>query len=148
MKTIKTILVPIDLSDSSVLVLESAVSLASQLNSKLIVIHAVPMTAIAMPIEGQAVYNEEMIEEVLDESRKSLSEFLQNNADPKLDIAEHVVLGEPTIEINTFAEKNGCDLIIMGTHGRTGLKHLLMGSVAEHVLRHSNIPVMSVPYKD
>jgi nucleotide-binding universal stress UspA family protein len=148
MKTINTILVPIDLSDSSALVLESAIKISLQLNSKLMVMHAVPMTAIAMPIEGQAVYNEEMIEEVLDESKKLLKEFLDQNTDSKLDLTQHVVLGEPTIEINLFAEKNACDLIVMGTHGRTGLKHLLMGSVAEHVLRHSTVPVMSIPYRD
>lgn len=55
--------------------------------------------------------------------------------------------GFPKIEIINTAKEWGADLIVMGTHGRTGLLHLLMGSVAEYVIKHSAIPVMVVPLK-
>jgi nucleotide-binding universal stress UspA family protein len=52
--------------------------------------------------------------------------------------------GEPYAEILRVAEDDGCDLIVMGTHGRTGLRRLLMGSVAEQVLRQASCPVLTV----
>ena len=56
--------------------------------------------------------------------------------------------GRPTEDIIKTAESWNADLIVMGTHGRTGLLHLLLGSIAEHVLRHSKIPVLVVPSKN
>jgi nucleotide-binding universal stress UspA family protein len=55
--------------------------------------------------------------------------------------------GLPTKDIIKTAEIWEADLIVMGTHGRTGLMHLLVGSVAEHIIRHSKIPVMVIPSK-
>jgi len=55
--------------------------------------------------------------------------------------------GHPTEDIIKTAETWEADLIVLGTHGRTGLRHLLMGSIAEHIVRHSKIPVMIVPSK-
>ncbi len=56
--------------------------------------------------------------------------------------------GRPIDEIHLTAHTWDANLIVMGTHGRTGLKHLLMGSVAQHVVRHSKVPVMIVPSND
>jgi nucleotide-binding universal stress UspA family protein len=53
--------------------------------------------------------------------------------------------GSPHEEILNTIQSWDADLLVIGTHGRTGLKHLLMGSVAEHIIRHSSIPVMVVP---
>ena len=55
--------------------------------------------------------------------------------------------GHPTEDIIKTAETWGADLLVVGTHGRTGLVHMLMGSVAEYLVRHSKIPVMVVPLK-
>lgn len=60
------------------------------------------------------------------------------------EVARFVVEGEPAPEIIRMAEDQGCDLIVMGTHGRKGLGRLLMGSVAEQVVRRSGCPVMVV----
>lgn len=54
--------------------------------------------------------------------------------------------GSPRMEIISASEKWGADLIVMGTHGHTGITHLLMGSVAEYIVRHSKVPVMVVPF--
>ena len=55
-----------------------------------------------------------------------------------------VVRGDPDDAIVEYAREHGADLIVMGSHGHTGLRHLLMGSVAEHVLRHAPCPVLIV----
>lgn len=59
-----------------------------------------------------------------------------------------VRLGSPVEEINKLAQEEGADVIFMGTHGRTGLKHLLVGSVAERIVRTSNIPVLTIRHPD
>jgi len=63
------------------------------------------------------------------------------------DIHEFTPEGDPREEIITVANEWGANLIVVGTHGRTGLTHLLMGSTAEYVVRHSKVPVLVVPMK-
>jgi nucleotide-binding universal stress UspA family protein len=59
-------------------------------------------------------------------------------------VAHHLVRGDPAAEIVRLARKAKCDLIVMGSHGRTGLQRLLMGSVAEEVARNAHCPVLTV----
>ena len=61
-----------------------------------------------------------------------------------LDIAAEIVIGHPSEDIIEYAAKNKIDLIIMATHGRTGLAHVILGSVAERVVQHSPVPVVMV----
>jgi len=53
--------------------------------------------------------------------------------------------GHPALEICKYADENKCDLIVLSTHGRTGLKHLFIGSTAEQVVRHADCPVLTLP---
>jgi nucleotide-binding universal stress UspA family protein len=62
-------------------------------------------------------------------------------------VSTHIVIGRPDVEIVRFAEEHGADLIVMGTHGYGGVKRLLLGSVADHVMRQANCPVLVVPAK-
>jgi nucleotide-binding universal stress UspA family protein len=64
--------------------------------------------------------------------------------DPRIRVERKLLLGDAAHEIVELARKSKCDLIVMGTHGRTGLGRLLMGSVAEIVLRKSQCPVLTV----
>ncbi len=61
-------------------------------------------------------------------------------------VTEMVVSGHPATVTCKVAEEENCDAIVMATHGRTGLKHLLVGSVTENVVRHSKIPVLTMPF--
>ncbi|WP_418285335.1 universal stress protein [Halorubrum sp. DTA46] len=65
-------------------------------------------------------------------------------ADAAVDVETAVVDGSPSREIIRYAENNGCDLVVMGTHGRGGIDRLLLGSVAEKVVRGASIPVLTV----
>jgi len=67
--------------------------------------------------------------------------------DPALTVSYQLLEGDAAKEIVKFAQQMGADLIVMGTHGRTGLMHLLMGSVAEEVVRHATCPVLTVRAK-
>ena len=82
-----------------------------------------------------------MIEEQIS---KKLDEFVKNNASSKINITTGIYEGIPHVEIIRSADENKADIIVMGTHGRTGLSHVLLGSVAERVIRTSSIPVLSI----
>ncbi|TKX83377.1 universal stress protein, partial [Halorubrum sp. SS5] len=69
-------------------------------------------------------------------------------ADRDVDVETAVVEGSPSREIITHAEEAGCDLVVMGTHGRGGIDRLLLGSVAEKVVRGSSVPVLTVRIGD
>ena len=77
------------------------------------------------------------------------SSLLQNLVDDlraqNLDVKSHLVWGNPNREILDKAQSEKVDLIVMGTHGRTGLPHVIMGSVAEKTIRLSPVPVLTVP---
>lgn len=96
----------------------------------------------------------------MESSWEGIDEMLRGDAEAALatvhDIATahdvpvetHVLEGSPQREIVRYAEEEGCDLVVMGTHGRGGIDRLLLGSVAEKVVRASNVPVMTVRVGD
>ena len=138
----KTILHPTDFSAPSEYAFRLAASLARDHGAHLVILHVVPPPLglgpeMAAPPIPPGVYQEQFWEEFrrLTASDPRLREvFLQTE----------VVEGEPSREILRVAREHGCDLIVMGTHGRTGLARLLMGSVAEAVLRRAPCPVLTV----
>mgnify|MGYP000150352061 FL=1 len=68
--------------------------------------------------------------------------------EPTVPVQTAVVEGKPSREIVRYAEANDCDLVVMGTHGRGGIDRLLLGSVAEGVIRASSVPVTTVPVEN
>jgi len=74
----------------------------------------------------------------------TLAEFVARNIDPELRLTQVVRSGHAAEEITRFSQEENVDLIVMATHGRTGVKHALLGSVAEKVVRRSPVPVMTV----
>ncbi|MEX2523678.1 MAG: universal stress protein [Gammaproteobacteria bacterium] len=143
----KRILVPIDFSDASIAAFVNALDLAGALDAEIRVIH---IHQLQVPYVGDGgFYVPEMDEdEALEERRKELEEFVKKHANgSSLTINQEVRLGDPETEINEMADEFQVDLVVMGTHGRSGLSHLLMGSVTENVLRHTNVPVMVVRQK-
>jgi nucleotide-binding universal stress UspA family protein len=84
-------------------------------------------------------------EDLVELGKKESARFVAEHfADSKFAIHQAVVLGRPFIEIVRYARDNNVDLIILGTHGRSGLKHALLGSVAERVVRKAPCPVMTI----
>jgi nucleotide-binding universal stress UspA family protein len=83
-------------------------------------------------------------QKALEEAERSLARFVEQNVSPDTRIRQIVRLGNPSAEICRFVAEEHVDLVVMATHGRTGLKHVLMGSVAEKVVRMSTAPVLTV----
>lgn len=141
MSAIEKILVPIDFSDCSRDALIYALSLAESLGASLEALHVVappPYVPLDMALWGKV--HDEYSARVAGE----VESFVQKHtAASKLSVTTRVESGVAHDAIVTAAE--GADLVVMGTHGRTGLPHLLLGSVAERVVRTSPKPVLTVP---
>jgi nucleotide-binding universal stress UspA family protein len=78
---------------------------------------------------------------------RRLEDFIERHVGKDRKVIPAVRVGQPEQEILRFAEDEGVDLIVMATHGWTGLQHLLLGSVAEKIVRHARVPVLTVKPK-
>jgi nucleotide-binding universal stress UspA family protein len=139
MLSLHTILLPTDFSPNAEYALRMASSLARDYGARLILLH------VSMPPSGPI----DVLPPGPDLPAESQEALLGKLPWPELPDAgvrvEHrVAEGEPADEILRLARKVSCDLIVMGTHGRTGLARLLHGSVAEEVLRKAPCPVLAV----
>lgn len=138
---IKTILVPTDFSERSNAAIETALLMAKQVGAKIIFLHSLewsdhPDEMTPMADEGYAFMK--------DWANAFLTDLVHQAGREGLEASAEVVDGVPFLEIIQSAEKHAADLIIMGTHGRTGLQHLMLGSQAERVLRRASCPVMTI----
>lgn len=141
MLTIESILHPTDFSQPSDYAFRLAHSLARDHGSRLIVLHVVATLGPELATFGEATT------ELEPESyqRKLWAELRQvQPKDPAVRVEHRLAEGDPAKEIVRAAVEAGCGLIVMATHGRSGLQRLLMGSVAEEVLRHAPCPVLTV----
>ncbi len=148
MITFKLILCPIDFSDTSAHALETAIELATQLNAKIHLVHVYQYPAFSMPEADLATPIDLSLQDDYVERLKQQLEDLRNKySDSSISVGSTLAEGVPYVEIVETAKEINADLIIIGTHGRTGLSHMLLGSVAERVVRSSLVPVLSVPDK-
>jgi nucleotide-binding universal stress UspA family protein len=132
----KRILVPIDFSDCSIEALRYAMRLAEPLRARLIVLHVVEV------ILHYAAAVDILLEEQLDATRRRLSQLLE---ELRLGNARAIVqVGIPYRVIVETAGRLDAELIVMGTHGRSGVSRFLAGSVAERVVRMAKCPVLTV----
>jgi nucleotide-binding universal stress UspA family protein len=133
----KKILFPTDFSTLSDAALQYATTLARDMGAKLVIVHIE---------EPPAAYGAgEMYYGIPDPDTAALTKMLDavRPADAAVPFDHRLVTGEPATEIVELAKEEGVDLIVMGTHGRTGLGRLLMGSVAESVVRRAPCPVFT-----
>jgi nucleotide-binding universal stress UspA family protein len=142
MLKLETILYPTDFSKPSEYAFELAAALARDHGARLVILHVLPPTIIygeLVPVPPTPP------DDYLPKMWEAFHRL--EAADPRareLRVEARVVEGAPADAIREIAEEVGASLIVMGTHGRTGLSRLLMGSVAEEVLRKAACPVMTV----
>jgi nucleotide-binding universal stress UspA family protein len=144
MKNIDKILLAIDFSDSSMHACEYAVTLATKFNSQLIVLHV-----INEPVDLRGFYvphiSFERLEQEIEAGAMKMMEKFASTALSSFSRYETcIVSGIPYDEIIKKAEDENASLIVLGTHGRTGIDHLLFGSTAERVVRTAKCPVLTI----
>ena len=143
MNKYRRLLCPVDFSDISKDAFQIAIDLAVLFKADLHVMHVFQMPASTIP-EGIYDIPDDAEDKVKNHFSKKLDEFIKNHSTPEINITTGSYEGFPHVEIIKYANETNADMIVMGTHGRTGLSHVLLGSVTERVIRTSDIPVLTV----
>jgi len=148
MTKFSTILAAIDFSDSSDNAFQMALSMAKSFSARLLVLHV-----INEPVDLRGFYVphisfEKLEEEIEEGAQKMMESFCRQNIHDFKDFECLIIAGLPYEQIIAQAEEKSADLIVIGTHGRAGLDHVLFGSTAEKVVRKSKVPVLTVRLED
>ncbi|BDG10722.1 universal stress protein [Anaeromyxobacter paludicola] len=140
----KKVLCPVDFSEPARGAMASAVQIARHLDADLVLFHAYQLPGYTLP-EGSVVASPRMLQELSDRAEAHLAEWkalAEAQGAPR--VATEKGIGEPALQIVHAARELGCDAIVLGTHGRTGLAHAILGSTAEQVVRRAACPVVTV----
>ena len=148
---VKTILVPTDFSETANKALSTATSLAKQFGARVVILHAyhaeIPMV---VTMDAPYALPPGFYEELSAEAQRRVDKLAKEVKERDGVEVEGMAVAQPAASaIVDQAESMSADMIVMGTHGHTGIKHLLLGSVAERVVRTATCPVLTVnPPKD
>jgi nucleotide-binding universal stress UspA family protein len=137
----KKILCPVDFSDTSMNAANNAINFSMEIKAEITFIHVIDIQALQNigDLSGGGINDMSL----LIEEEKPVLKKLKDECDKKsVKVKTILTHGEPVSVILETIKEDGHDLIIMGTHGKTGLTRLVMGSIAENVLRKSDIPVL------
>ncbi len=146
MISLKNMLCPIDHSDCSKEALKYAVSLAMKDDAKLYLLHVIDIRSFndSLIAMSQQIPDEETLEQL----RVKLLDCIPEKIREDMNIEAIVVQGIPFAEIISTAREKEIDMIVIGSHGRTGISHMMLGSVSEKVVRKAPCPVLTVRQTD
>ena len=141
----KKIIWPTDFSEPALEALKAAVELAEKFSSVLYVVHVLPVLPVIAGPTGPTGFNVSLYQEELEKSsKKSIEDILNKNVPKKIKSVSVIKKGDAAHEITGVADEEKADLIVIATHGETGWRHFVFGSVAEKVVRLSPIPVLTI----
>jgi universal stress protein A len=145
----RRILVPVDYSENSKASVHAAVALARELGGSLDLVHVwdrPTYVSDAVMVRRPGEEQRSLAELIHENAEKDMAEFLASLSLPSDVVVTHrLCSGEPASTLIAELKQRKHDLVILSTHGRTGLLHLLLGSVAEKLIRFSPVPVLTVP---
>jgi nucleotide-binding universal stress UspA family protein len=143
------ILYATDFSELSEWALGYAIYLARQCSAELHCVHVVDDSyQYWMTLDAAAIPAGPPIEQIAEAAEKQLGEFVSSKVPAELTVVKKIVRGRPFVQIIRYAREKKMDLTVLGTHGHSGLTHILMGSVAEKVVRKSPCPVLTIRHPD
>ncbi len=143
----KKILVPVDFSELTDELIAYAGEFAKLLNARIILLHIIQSTQL-VEILGSletgipSLSDPELIEQVRHSAKAKLEGYKRGLVEKGIEVESEVLAGVPYLEIAQFAIEKDVDLIIIASHGRSGWRHFLLGSVAEKVAKKSKVPVL------
>lgn len=141
---IKTILFPTDFSQGARAAMDYALSLAQDYKAKLILLYVIQDISIAEWYIPSSISAADLVADMQKSAEQEMVKWGAEAAQKTQNIERLVKRGVPFVEIIGTAKERGADLIVIGTHGRTGIDHMLFGSTAEKVVRKSPCPVLTV----
>ena len=136
-------LVPTDFGEPSDKALAYAMELATKLGGEVVILHTFDLPIIGFP-DGALVASPEMSTRISTAAQEGLQKTMSQYANAAIPVSSMLKQGEPWQTIIDTAKEIGAGMIVMGTHGRTGLGRALLGSVAEKVVRTSTVPVLTI----
>ena len=142
---IRKILCPIDFSRHAELVVEWAIHLAEEHDSKVLLLHAYHLPVEFQQLEG-AYLPADFWDSVKQEAERSLASYAQRFREKDVPVTEIVREGYPANVIQDEARQENADMIVMGSRGLSALKHMLLGSIAERVVQKAHCPVLTVSH--
>jgi nucleotide-binding universal stress UspA family protein len=141
---IKTILFPTDFSQGARAAMDYALSLARDFQAKLILLYVIQDISIAEWYIPSSISAADLVEDMQKSAWKEMEKWADEAAGKVAEVEKIVLRGVPFVEIIKTAKDKNADMIVIGTHGRTGIDHMLFGSTAEKVVRKSSCPVLTV----
>lgn len=142
---IRKILCPTDFSEPSLLAIDAAIELAGITDAEIILIHAVSPLPLAPYADTDTEFDKESyLELMLAQGKEAMKRVIEKIPD-SVPVRSLVLSGNPSKEITRTAEDEKVNLIVIATHGLTGWRRFVFGSVAEKVVRLSPCPVMTIP---
>lgn len=141
----RRIVIATDFSPGSAAAVDAATSYCSPTaGTRLDLVHVVEPTAFSAPPPLTVDFDQARVEDARTNLERA-ADRLRARVDPAVHTRTVLLTGTPHLEVCRLADEVGADLIVAGTHGRTGLRHAMVGSVAERIVRHAGRPVLTVP---
>ncbi|WP_265111261.1 universal stress protein [Halosolutus halophilus] len=143
------ILVPTDGSETSEVAVDHAIDLAEMYGADIHTLYVVDTDSMSLTLGGEQLDRIEQgrygeMDEVRERAERATGHVADRASERGLDTVEHVSAGKPHTQIANYVEDNGIDLVVMGSHGRSGVTRALLGSVTERTLRSTHVPVLVV----
>ncbi|MFQ3318159.1 MAG: nucleotide-binding universal stress UspA family protein [Natronomonas sp.] len=147
------ILVPTDGSDTAEQAVEHALDLADKYGAELHALYVVDIDSMSLALGAEQLDRIEQgqfdqMEEVKAKADAATGYVAEHGRDRGIEVVEHISSGRPHEMVATYAENNDIDLVVMGSHGRSGIKRALLGSVTERTLRETRVPVLVVDARE
>jgi nucleotide-binding universal stress UspA family protein len=143
---LKKILWPTDFSDPADRAMDVAVRLCSVFSAELIMIHVVsPIQAAPAGPGGAGLQYQKLFDEMVAAAENTIREWRQNKVPSEISSRYQVLIGNPAEQIVEIARKESADIIVIATHGLTGWRRFIFGSVLERVVRLATCPVLTIP---
>ncbi len=143
-RVFRKILFPIDFSECSTSVFPQALDISRQFDAKLYLLFVARGISYLTTIDVSRGLLKNMVAEIARTGENQIQAFCEKNMSDFSNYETKVVTGNPEEQILKSADQQGIDLIIMATHGRKGLDRTLMGSVADHVIKNADVPVLTI----
>ena len=144
---VRKIMCAVDLSEDSKPIATYTAKMAKALGAKVLIIYAAPSLSQYVGFHVPPNTIETFVDEIISGADENMKAFVEENFQG-VEAEGKVLVGYASEEILRHSVEDGCDLIIMGTHGRKGIDRILFGSVAEKVVQNSTIPVLTVRPED
>jgi universal stress protein A len=146
-KNIKRILAPVDFSEPSADAVETAIAMGRAFGATVELVHVTADAAYPLPPPVDVAMAPVDMARVMEEVARSLTAEEERVRAAGVACESTTLIGRADSEIVRHADETGADIIVMGTHGRSGLSHVLLGSVAQRVVQHAHCPVLIVPWR-